>query len=304
MLDRRLQYFLAVAREGSFSRAADVLHVAQPAVSRQVALLEAELGVQLLERGPGGVKPTDAGRRLVERGGALERDATTLRDELLAYGDGRRGRVAMGYSTSLGYGTAPAIVAALRERLPDVEVRPELRPTPDLAGAVQRGALDLALARSVPDAGDALERVVVRREPLGVLLDAGHPLAAAAAPGQPVPLGALAGVPISLHDRAANPGHHDFVVAACRAAGFEPRLVAPATPFDPAYGALLGAGAVSLVGESAQDGTPAPLVWRRLRDAPPVEISLLVRRGEASPVVLRVAAAVRAAAVASGWVSA
>src|SRR4051794_36901034 len=139
MLDRRLLYFLAVAREGSFSRAADVLHVAQPAVSRQVALLEAELGVQLLERGPGGVKPTDAGRRLVERGGALERDAATLRDELLAYGDGRRGRVAVGYSTSLGYGTAPAIIAALRERLPEVEVRPELRPTPELADAVQRG---------------------------------------------------------------------------------------------------------------------------------------------------------------------
>src|SRR3954447_3512090 len=79
MLDRRLSYFLAVAREGSFSRAAEALHVAQPAVSRQVALLEAELGVRLLDRSPAGVAVTEAGRRLAERGGALERDALALR---------------------------------------------------------------------------------------------------------------------------------------------------------------------------------------------------------------------------------
>src|SRR3954470_16973397 len=91
MLDRRLLYFLAVAREGSFSRAADVLHVAQPAVSRQVALLEAEVGVRLLDRGAQGVTPTAAGARLLQRGGALAAEATALRDELRAFGDGARG---------------------------------------------------------------------------------------------------------------------------------------------------------------------------------------------------------------------
>src|ERR1700710_1213774 len=148
MLDRRLLYFLAVAREGSFSRAADVLHVAQPAVSRQVALLEAEIGVRLLDRSPAGVVATDAGRRLLERGAALERDAAVLHDELRAFGVGSRGRVALGYSTSVGYGTAPVLIEGLRRRLPEVEVRPLLLPTPELGRAVREGSLDLALVRS------------------------------------------------------------------------------------------------------------------------------------------------------------
>src|SRR3954468_1080397 len=92
MLDRRLLYFLAVAREGSFSRAADVLHVAQPAVSRQVALLEAEVGVRLLERGPAGVACTEAGALLAARGEELARAVGALRAELDGLRSGARGR--------------------------------------------------------------------------------------------------------------------------------------------------------------------------------------------------------------------
>jgi LysR family transcriptional regulator, benzoate and cis,cis-muconate-responsive activator of ben and cat genes len=296
VLDRRLRTFLTVAREGSFSRAAEVLHVAQPALSRQVALLEAELGVQLLERSPQGVVPTAAGRRLEERGGALAREAEALRDELAAFGDGARGRVALGYSTSLGYGTAPAVVEGLRWRLPDVEVAPVLLPTPELAGAVRHGPLDLALVRCAT-AAEGVAATVVRRERLGVLMAEGHPLAA----GAEVDLAALADQPIWLHDRAANPGHHDLVVGACRAAGFASRLVPATAPFDPSYGALTGGGAVALVGESSRTGTPATLVWRPLASAPAVTISLLAREGEASAVVLRAASAVRDEAIAQAW---
>jgi DNA-binding transcriptional LysR family regulator len=297
VLDRRLHYFLAVAREGGFSRAADVLHVAQPAVSRQVALLEAELGVRLLDRGAGGVTPTAAGARLLERGGALADEVAALRDELRGYGEGVRGRVALGYSTSLGYGTAPVLVEALRERLPDVAVGPLLLPTPELPGAVRHGPLDLALVRCAADA-EGLERTVVRREALGILVHAEHPLAGREAPV----LADLAELPIALHARADNPRHHDLITGACRAAGFEPRLLPVATPFDPAYRALTPGGAVLLVGEGARDGLPSHLAWRRLGDAPAMEVSLLARAGETAPAVVRAAAAVQAAAADEGWV--
>ncbi|HEY6758658.1 MAG TPA: LysR family transcriptional regulator [Baekduia sp.] len=296
MLDRRLSYFLAVAREGSFSRAAGVLHVAQPAVSRQVALLEAELGVRLLERSPAGVAVTDAGRRLAERGDVLERESGALRDELRAFGEGRQGRIGLGYSTSSAYGTAPTLVEGLRRRLPEVEVRPLLLPTPELGPAVGGGQLDLALVRSAAVV-DGLEAAVLRRERLGVLMVGDHPLART----EMVDFAALAGEAISLHDRAANPGHYDLVVGACRAAGFEPRLVATGTPFDPAYSALATGDAVSLVGESARSATPAPLVWRPLRDAPRVPISLLWRGGEISAVARRAIDALQAEARTRGW---
>lgn len=296
MLDRRLTYFLAVAREGSFSRAAEALHVAQPAVSRQVALLEAELGVRLLERGPAGVRPTDAGRRLAERGGALADAAAALRDELGAYAGGTRGRVRLGYSTSSGYGTAPHLITALRRRLPDLDLAAGVHPTPALAPAVRGGALDFALVRCAPAEPD-LEAVVVRREPLGVLLATAHPLAGRAE----LCLGDLAEQPLALHDRADNPGHYDLVVGACRAAGFDPRVVTPPTPFDPAYGALVQEHAVCLVAESARSGAPPSLVWRGLRDAPVVEVSLVRRAADTTPAVIRALTALTDEAAACRW---
>jgi DNA-binding transcriptional LysR family regulator len=298
MLDRRLLYFLAVAREGSFSRAADVLHVAQPAVSRQVAALEAEVGVRLLERSAAGVTPTAAGARLLERGGALQRDAAALHEELRAFGLGARGTVALGYSTSLGYGTAPLLIEALRRRLPEVEVVSRLLPTPELGVGVREGVLDLALVRA---AGlvEGVDAVVLRRERLGVLMVEGDPLAVV----DVVDLKGLGDRSISLHDRAANPGHYDLLVGACRAAGFEPRLVRVEAPFDPAYGALVSGGAVSLVGESAQAATPAGLVWRPLAEAVRVPISLLRRAAGAGDdaVVARAAEALGDEALAQGW---
>ncbi|WP_051222731.1 LysR family transcriptional regulator [Conexibacter woesei] len=299
MLDRRLLYFLAVAREGSFSRAAGVLHVAQPAVSRQVAALEAEVGVRLLERSAGGVTPTEAGARLLERGTALEHEAAALHDELRAFGLGVRGSVALGYSTSLGYGTAPLLIEALRRRLPGVEVVPRLLATPALGAAVRAGELDLALVRA---AGlvEGVDAVVLRRERLGVLVRSGDPVA----DDDVVELSSLADRAISLHDRDANPGHYDLVVGACRAAGFEPRLQPVETPFDPAYGALVGGGAVSLVGESAQTGTPAGLVWRPLAEVVRVPISLLRRAGSDSALLDRAVSALQDEALAQGWATA
>lgn len=296
MLDRRLTYFLAVARAGSFSRAADALHVAQPAVSRQVAALEAELGVRLLERSAAGVVVTDAGALLVERGGALERDAGAVRSALAAFGAGARGRVVLGYSTSLGYGTAPVLIEALRRRLPEAEVVSRLLPTPELGAAVRSGDLDLALVRA---AGlvDGVDAVVLRRERLGVLMVSSDPLAV----HDVVELSSLADRVISLHDREANPGHYDLVVGACRAAGFGPRLQRLETPFDPAYGEHLRDGAVSLVGESAQIGTPAGLAWRPLAEAVRVPVSLLRRADAGSALLARSVAALQDEALAQGW---
>jgi DNA-binding transcriptional LysR family regulator len=256
-----------------------------------VALLERELGVRLLERQPHGVVPTAAGVRLAERGAVLAEQAEALRAELRAHAGGARGRMRLGYSTSVAYGTAPALVDALRGRLPGVEIAPTVLSTPALPDAVRRGRLDLALLRCGTD-GEGLRRTVVRRESLGALVHCDHPLAR-----QPdVEPGQLAGIPIALHERAANPGHYDLVVGLCRAAGFEPELATTASPFDPAYRDVTAGGAVRLVGEGAREGIPAPLVWRPLRGAPRVEVSLLERADEQAPVVVGAADALRAEA--------
>jgi hypothetical protein len=176
---------------------------------------------------------------------------------------------------------------------------PRLLSTPELGVAVRGGDLDLALVRA---AGlvDGVDAVVLRRERLGVLARVGDPVA----DGDVVELSSLADHAISVHDREANPGHYDLVVGACRAAGFEPRLQPVETPFDPAYGALVGGGAVSLVGESAQVGTPAGLAWRPLAVEVRVPISLLRRAGVGDPVVARAVDALQGEALAQGWAAA
>jgi DNA-binding transcriptional LysR family regulator len=294
---RRLRYFIAVASAESFSRAADELHVAQSAVSRQVGLLERELGVRLLHRTSHEVALTEAGRHLVERGESLARDADALWEDMRAFAAGERGRVRVGYSTSIGYETAPRLIGIAREALPDVAVTSVVLPSIELPHAVLQGTVDLALARCVPDA-EGLRRSVVRRERLGALVPASHPLAGRDA----ADVAELRDEPLLLHDRAANPGHHALIVQACRDGGFEPRLVAAATPFDPGYAAIARGEAISIVGESARDGLPAALAWTPLRTAHRVEVSLLVRGGAGEPSVDRAAEAMLADARALGWV--
>ena len=288
---------MAVASAESFSRAADELHVAQSAVSRQVGLLERELGVKLLRRTTHQVALTEAGRHLLERGASLARDADALWEDMRAFATGERGRVRVGYSTSIGYETAPRLIGVTRDALPDVAVTSVVLPSVELPDAVLQGTVDVALARCAADA-DGLRRSVVRRERLGALVPASHRLASP----ESADVGELRDEPLLLHDPAANPRHHALIVQACRDAGFEPRLVRAATPFDPGYAAIAQGEAISIVGESARDGLPAPLAWTALRTAHRVEVSLLVRAEASEPSVGRAAEAMLADARRLGWI--
>jgi DNA-binding transcriptional LysR family regulator len=119
---RRLQYFIAVARERNFTRAAERLHVAQPALSRQVRLLEEELGVELLHRTTHEFELTEAGEFLLERGPVLLGAADELWRTVRTYGTGERGGVLIGYGGSASYETAPRLLQALTERYPGIAV--------------------------------------------------------------------------------------------------------------------------------------------------------------------------------------
>src|SRR3954468_18485875 len=114
---RRLGYFVAVAEERNFTRAAERLHVAQPALSRQVRLLEEELGVELLRRTTHEVELTAAGALLLERGSALLGDADALWRGVRRIAAGSTGTIRLAYGASSGYETAPKLLAALAERL-------------------------------------------------------------------------------------------------------------------------------------------------------------------------------------------
>jgi DNA-binding transcriptional LysR family regulator len=215
---RRVLTFRTVAHRRSFSLAARELALSQPSVSNQVAALEREVGVRLLERERGGIRPTAAGQVLLEHADAIAERFALAEEQLAATARDHRRRLRVSaFPTALG-GLVPAAVARLRREQPDLLVTAD-EASGDVAAAVRSGEQHLALR--FQDAADprsepaGLERHDLFRERFRVAVSPEHPLARRAS----VRLEELAGDDWTASDPDA------LIVHACRAAGFEPNLV-------------------------------------------------------------------------------
>jgi DNA-binding transcriptional LysR family regulator len=208
---RQLTYFVTVAEELHFGRAADRLHIVQSAVSQQIQRLERELGAELFDRSPRRVRLTAAGERLLPEARAVLVAAERAR-AAVAPPPGLR----IGTSTGLG-AHLDRVLAAFAERAPDVQVELFSLPAAERLAQVAGGQLDAAFvraARPVP----GVRVLPLWPDPLVAALPADHPLA-----GRPeIDLAELAGLPLALTPRRNNPALVDLVVGACREAGFEP----------------------------------------------------------------------------------
>jgi DNA-binding transcriptional LysR family regulator len=294
---RLLRYFLAVAAELNFTRAAETLGIAQPALSAQIRQLEAQLGVRLLERTTRSVALTDAGRLVQERGPAALGALAEVWDAARRAGRGETGRLRVAYSPSAGYQTAPTLVSAVRDRYPCIEVTAEVLPTPDIVRAVRDGRIDVGVART-PQAAEGVRLRTVRLEPLGVLVPADHALAGR----REVGLAAIAEHPILMHPRSANPSQFDFVRELFGRAGLEPRFIERPVAFDPTQSLIRQGRAIGLVGASSADGLAAGLRWVPLADsAVRLVVELVLREGEVSPATDRFERVAVATAAAAGW---
>ncbi|MEU5537991.1 LysR substrate-binding domain-containing protein [Streptomyces sp. NPDC020362] len=208
---RQLTYFVAVAEELHFGRAAERLHIVQSAVSQQIQRLERELGAELFDRSPRRVRLTAAGERLLPEARAVLAAADKARTAV-AEPAGLR----IGTSTGLG-AHLDRVLAAFAERAPDVPVDLVSLPVSERLARVAAGRLDAAFVRSAePPPG--VRVLPLWPDPLVAALPAVHPLA-----GRPdIDLADLAGLPLALTPRRNNPALVDLVVGACHAAGFEP----------------------------------------------------------------------------------
>jgi DNA-binding transcriptional LysR family regulator len=214
---RALRYFVTVAEELHFGRAAERLNIVQPAVSQQIARLERELGTRLLDRSPRAVALTDAGERVL----AAARDTLAAADRV-HQAAGRPAR-------AVRIGTAPGLTArlergidALREHNAHFEVILVNLPTIRRFEALRRGELDLALARG-PITAPGLRVHPAWSEPLHAVVSTRHP----AAGRTTVTLVDLADLTLRLPSRHCDPPLHDAITTALRAAGLKPRLGRP-----------------------------------------------------------------------------
>lgn len=293
---RLLRYFLAVAEELNFTRAAEKLHIAQPSLSAQIRQLEKQVRAPLLRRSTHAVSLTEAGRALFAQGPAalagLEQAFQAARD----VGSGEAGKLRLAYPLSAGHDTAPRLVQALKEAFPRIEVMTEVLPTPNVQSAIREGRADIGIVRAAsPAEGARLEKL--RHDPLGILVSADHPLVTKAM----VELAAVAEYPVVLHPRAANPSHYDFIVALFTDQGLDPELLERDITFDLAQRFVVSGTASSLVGRSSTAGLPEGMTWIPLAEGVNVSVALVLPDSECSAAAERFRQIARAYAKAHDW---
>jgi len=290
---RQLRQFVAVCRAGSLTRAGAELHLAQQSLSATVAALEAELGVQLLERGAFGVRVTAAGRVLHDRAGDLLAAADAAARAAQRAGGYGPGTVAVRYGLDCEHLVGP-LLAHVRREAPELAVSGWTAPDADNLAAVRGGEADVAFAWALDRAAPDLARATVGEETCVAAVPAGHPLAGAGA----VPVEALAGRELVMFPRAAAAAVHDHIAAHFAADGrLAPRMTDAAMSGQAGLvDAAAASGAIAPVSLGLVAGLRRPDV-RFLPWAPPLTVPLHVAwRPGAGAATARFVDAVTAAA--------
>ncbi|KXU89007.1 LysR family transcriptional regulator [Caballeronia megalochromosomata] len=170
METRNLKYFLAVVDAGSVTRAAEVLDIAQPALSQSLSRMERDLGVKLFERTRRGAQLTAAGEAIVEdiRLSVARIDAASHRAREI--GAQRGGRLTIGFASAALFSLLPRAIAALREEVPNVELMLREMSNAEQASALEKGTIDIGLLHTpVAVGGRMREKLIVRERLLAVL---------------------------------------------------------------------------------------------------------------------------------------
>ncbi len=278
---RQLRYFVAVAEELHFRRAAERLHISQPPLSQQIRALEDELGFALLERTRRRVSLTPAGE-------AFLRDARALLGELEGavatarrIDAGQTGRLRINFVGSALFSIIPPTIERFRAARPGVEIELHERPTVDQIRAVRAGTSDVGLVRPPIEDDGELRAQTVLRERTVAALPAGHALASLSR----VPLRRLAAEPLVLFPRDQAPGFHDLVIDSLAGAGAVPRVIQYAPEMLTIIGLVAAGVGVSLVPASVRRLALDGVTYRPVAGAPLSELVAITRVGDDSALV-------------------
>lgn len=280
---RHLRYFQAVAEELSYSRAAERLRIAQPALSRAVQEIEAELGAPVLDRNRRRVSLTPAGKVLLREAAILfERWEEGWR-RVKRTAEGEEGELRIGY---IGPPTQPffgRLLAEYRQRYPRVAVHLEERTPERVWEMLAKGRLSVAFTRPVSaTAASGLQTILLRKERYGAVVPISHPLATR----KTMSWKALAGEPLVVLARREGVGSHEGILAACRQAGFTPRLAYTPSLIGTVLSYVEAGAGVGIVPESVM-APELPLTFVLLQPVVTIPLVLVWHEDEDTPAVQR-----------------
>ena len=277
---RHLRYFVAVAREQNFTRAAEKLHIAQPPLSRQVQALEDELRIDLIEAGSRPLRLTEAGRLFYEQAVQVLERVDEMKAMVARLHDADRTHFSMGFVASTLYGKLPEVIRAYRAARPNVELSLVELTSMEQIAALKEGRIDVGFGR-IPLDDPALYRQLLRNEKLIAAVPANRPALTAA---DALELADLAAEPLIVYPKAPRPSYADQVLALFRDAGLKPPAVHEVKELQTALGLVAAEVGVCLVPASVERLRRDNVAYRPMTAIEAVSpIIMSSRKGDRSP---------------------
>ncbi|KKW90124.1 LysR family transcriptional regulator [Sphingobium chungbukense] len=276
---RQLRYFVTVAEVRNFNRAAEVLAMAQPPLSRSIHQLEAEMGSVLLDRTSRPLKLTPMGRLFYDQALQVLGRVEDMRTMMKSAAGSERRRFTIGFVASTIYARLPALIREFRNTCPDVELVLVESGTLDQIAALKDGRIDVGFGR-IRMEDPALRRIVLRDERLIVALPLSHHLAQQEGP---VSLSEVGREPQIVYPRAPRPSYADQVISLLRDRSIEPRIVHEARELQTAIGLVAAEEGVAIVPESVRRSRTEDVRYRELIENATSPIIMSQRKGDVTP---------------------
>jgi DNA-binding transcriptional LysR family regulator len=295
---RHLRYFVAVAEERHFTRAAERLGIKQPPLSLQIKQLEQELGTPLFRRLTRGVELTEPGTLLLDEARQILEQVERTKENVQNRARGETGHIRVGFvGTIYFHPRVPELIQTYRERYPGVLLSPVQGNTSDLmVQAVQAGSVDVAFVRLPLEHSEAVTIHPLVDETMLIALPSYHPQARK----RSVSLATLAQEKLILFPRAIGPGLYDSVIASCQRAGFSPILGEEGIQISSIVSLVAAGFGISIVPRSTERIRADGIVYVPIKgEAPRAPISLAVRKDNRSAAIRNFVALARPRARAS-----
>jgi DNA-binding transcriptional LysR family regulator len=276
---RHLRYFVAVAEELNFTRAAHRLHISQPQLSQQIRQFEEEIGVRLLDRTRRRVVLTQAGQAVL--GEARNTLAQANRIPAVAHrtAQGLGGTLRVGFSSAAAHTVLPGVVRSFRSKVPEVNLQLLEMSTERQIARLCEASIDIGFVRLPLESPPAsLEVRSIFREPLILAIPRGHALSRS----RRIPTGVLAKAPFIRFPRHVAPGLYDQIEGIYGSAGFKPNVVREALEIQTMISLVAAGLGVAIVPESARNIGSRQIVYRPLPQRETTEMGVAYERANRS----------------------